>query len=229
MYWLAFLTGLMGSLHCAGMCGPIVLALPLEEKKSTFFINKSIYNLARIPAYVIIGLVFGLIGNMGQAFGIQQNISIITGVILLIYGITLLFFHRKLAIKGFSNGIVRLMQPFMKKKGSLAMFMLGFLNGFLPCGLVYIAAAYCIQAPEIHQSALIMVFFGLGTFPAMYSLSLSKLIFKTKSLKRFSTKVAPIISIIIGIVLLIRGLGLNIPYLSPTFKADEKKIECCKE
>ncbi|MGM0636097.1 MAG: sulfite exporter TauE/SafE family protein [Bacteroidota bacterium] len=219
MIWSAFVLGFLGSLHCVGMCGPIAFMLPVSQTnsaKKAFQI--SLYHLGRILAYAIIGLFFGLIGEGFSAFGFQQNLSIVIGVLMIL---TILIpqpylksFKITLPIYRLIGKIKSAIGQSFKKKSLDTFFNLGFLNGFLPCGLVYIAVFAAIAMNQTWQGSLYMMMFGLGTIPLMTGVVYSKGIIQKFTKNKFK-KIIPYVVVLMGILFILRGLGLGIPYLSP--------------
>ncbi|WP_339611121.1 sulfite exporter TauE/SafE family protein [uncultured Planktosalinus sp.] len=228
----AFLLGLFGSLHCVGMCGPIAFMLPVDHKnKVKKAIQTSSYHFGRLLAYALIGLVFGLLGKSFSLFGLQQQLSIAVGVLMiLVVVLPLKPFQNTWVSQLFYRFVSKLKQKMgasFKKKTTDTFLTIGFLNGFLPCGLVYIAVFASIAAGSLTQSSLYMLFFGLGTIPLMtvsvYASSFLKGINRQKV-----RKAIPVFVVIIGILFILRGMGLGIPYISPKpiNPQVDSKIEC---
>lgn len=232
MIWSAFILGLLGSFHCIGMCGPIALMLPLGKSTPVQKgIKISLYNLGRISSYALIGLVFGLLGEGLMTFGVQQQISILIGILMILV----------VLIPASQLNRFKLTQPFYKligqvkkemglafKKDAFSTFyQLGFLNGFLPCGLVYMAVFASIATPGLWESSAYMVLFGLGTVPVM-----AGIIYFKSYIEKISSwnprKIIPYAVVILGLLFILRGLGLGIPYLSPkpVNTPVDSKIEC---
>lgn len=229
--WTAFTFGLLGSLHCIGMCGPIALALPSYEKKSSLFLNRFIYNVSRSISYGILGLVFGLIGSGASLFGMQQDLSIFSGVLILFF----VFFPKiwtntegKLYQSPLIRQLNKTISKVFKSKSKFSQFSIGFLNGFLPCGFVYIALVASINQNHLIDSVLYMILFGLGTLPLMllYSISAGRLM-QIKGLNWFRLRTS--LSVLVAVLFIIRGLSLDIPYLSPVLKIknQEEHVSCC--
>lgn len=225
----ALLTGLIGSLHCAGMCGPLAIAFNLRGGGNGF-LHAVIYNSSRIFAYASLGLVIGLIGSGFSLAGWQQVISIITGVVILI------FIFGKKYFKGLNTGnnifqkllfkLRQLIQKQFSKHSLRSVSVLGFLNGLLPCGLVYIALAGALVTGDAFYGARYMIFFGLGTFPLMFVFALSGSYLSIKK-RLMLRKALPLFSIVIACLLIIRGLNLGIPYLSPQIVSEQHTVVCC--
>jgi len=220
MLYSAFILGIISSLHCIGMCGPIAMMLPIdhknEAKKATQIIT---YQLGRLSAYASIGLIFGLLGRGLFIAGIQQNISIFIGIAM----ISVALVPEKIFAKyNFSKPVYKIISKVksslgsqLKNKSYQSIFTIGLLNGFLPCGMVYTALFGAIAMQSAGFGILYMLLFGLGTVPLMtivvYINSVIKLPFRTKI-----QKIIPYAAVVIGALFILRGLGLGIPYISPS-------------
>jgi sulfite exporter TauE/SafE len=214
-YWTALALGFVGSLHCAGMCGPLALALPVTgHSVAGFAVGRVAYNLGRLVTYTSLGLLFGFIGQTLLVAGLQRWVSIGLGVALLLG----LVVSRKLAL---SAPIVRLlgrlklaMSGWLQTRTLTALAVLGGLTGLLPCGLVYVACAGAAATDHWHQGALYMFLFGLGTVPMMLGIGLSGRLLQG-SLRIKLRHLVPVSVLVLGALLILRGLSLGIPYLSP--------------
>lgn len=232
MLWSAVILGLLGSFHCVGMCGPIAFMLPVDRSNSTkkgFQIFS--YHFGRLLAYSLIGLIFGWVGKGLYIFGIQQQLSIAIGILMIaIVLIPVQTFNKY----NFSKPIYKLISKVksslgqaLKKKTADTFLTIGFLNGFLPCGLVYMAVIASLATQNALQSSLYMFLFGLGTIPLMTTaIYIGK--FLNSNIKQRIQKAIPVFVIIIGALFIIRGMGLGIPYLSPTpvVEMATSAIEC---
>ncbi len=214
----ALAIGFLGSFHCIGMCGPIALALPVPGSSIIFFSGRVLYNAGRLAAYGLMGLLFGFLGKGFVVWGFQQSLSIALGVIILV----LLFIPAKYKNKFFGlNLILKVTGPLKKsigslfKKNSLPSFLfIGFLNGFLPCGFVYVGLAGAAATGSPVTGMLFMVLFGLGTVPAMFVVSLfGKLI--NLNVRRKISRAVPVFAFMLALIFILRGMNLGIPYLSP--------------
>nr|WP_299073995.1 sulfite exporter TauE/SafE family protein [uncultured Allomuricauda sp.] len=215
----AIILGFLGSLHCLGMCGPIAFMLPLDQNNTTRKTTQLfIYHFGRLLAYGIIGLLFGFLGKGLSLFGIQQKLSIVIGVVM----IALVLIPSKYVLSGrLSRPIYTVLGKLksklgaeLKKKTPDVFLTIGFLNGFLPCGLVYMALLGAIGLAHGLQAGAYMILFGLGTIPLMTFVVFSRGLMKG-ALRQNLKKVIPVFVILIGILFIIRGLGLGIPYVSP--------------
>ncbi len=232
-YLSALVLGLVGSLHCAGMCGPIALALPLNNE--SWFSRVSgglLYNGGRIITYGLLGAIFGLAG-MGIALGgLQQYASIALGVIMILAVIIPRLGKAGSWVNRVTDRFTRIFSKplarLFRVRSYRSLFFIGFLNGFLPCGLVYIALAGALVTGKYYEGAIYMVLFGLGTIPMLLAISLAGN-FLTQQLRRQLSRIIPAVIIILGILFILRGLNLGIPYVSPKLdKKDGKEVmECC--
>jgi len=219
MLWSAIIFGLLGSFHCIGMCGPIAFMLPVDRSNTTRKIVQIItYHIGRMLAYAIIGLTFGLVGTSLYIFGLQQQLSIFIGVLMIV---VVLIPAKTFNKYNFSKPVYKLISKVksalgeaLKNKTNDTFLTIGFLNGFLPCGLVYMAVFASLATGSAIQSSLYMILFGLGTVPLMTSaIYLGK--FLNTTIKQRITKAIPIFIVIVGLLFILRGLGLGIPLLSP--------------
>lgn len=226
----AFLIGLGGSLHCIGMCGPLMFSSLINNTNGSIsFIDWLLYQSGRIIIYAIWGIVFGAIGTSARWFGLQQNISLNLGIgMLVILVLTKLFpaFERKfsniLLAQFWKSKLLSLLQS--KTKGSD--FIAGMLNGILPCGLVYVALAGATAVQEPIKGGLFMIVFGIGTLPL-----LSALLFFGKSMqvsvRKYITKWYPALIGLMAIMLIIRGMNLG-NFFSPAILPGNGTIVHCE-
>ncbi len=228
----AFILGLLGSFHCLGMCGPIAFMLPLNRTNAYKKVSQiTIYHAGRLLAYGIIGLIFGLIGKSLYIFGFQQQLSIITGLLMiLIVLIPQKTFNKYNVSKPIYKLISKVKSALgnaLKKKTPDTFLTIGFLNGFLPCGLVYMALFGAIAGGDILKGSFYMILFGLGTIPLMTTAIYFSNFLKGTARQKIQ-KVIPIFIVCVGLLFIIRGLGLGIPYLSPAPVIDSVSsgIEC---
>jgi uncharacterized protein len=223
--WMAFLLGLVGSLHCAGMCGPLALALPAAGNTApAYVLGRVTYNAGRIVTYCLLGIVFGLVGYTFLVAGLQRWVSIALGVALLLG----LFASRRLALSqpvtAVVNQLKSQMSVLLRRRSLAGLAVLGLLNGLLPCGLVYVACAGAAATGSTLAGASYMTAFGIGTVPMMLAISLSgKLV--PVSLRLKLVKTIPVCVFLLASLLILRGMSLGIPYLSPNMSAGG--ASCC--
>jgi sulfite exporter TauE/SafE len=224
--WTAFILGLVGSLHCAGMCGPLALALPAAGNTASGYVaGRAAYNLGRVITYCLLGVVFGLLGKTLWLAGIQRWVSIALGLALLAG----LFTSRKLALwRPVTLSVERLklhMSTLLRRRSFAALAALGLLNGLLPCGLVYVACAGATATSDVLAGAAYMAAFGAGTVPMMLAIGLSgKLV--PFSLRLKLQKAIPVSVFLLALLLILRGMSLGIPYVSPVLSAHGSPM-CC--
>lgn len=217
LFSIAFMTGLAGSFHCIGMCGPIALALPVGKLSYVqAFISRILYNLGRILTYSILGAVFGYFGKSLFVAGLQQQLSILIGILMLF----LMLPNRLISWRPFQK-ITHLIMRTVKKvfpiKSPLGFVFLGLLNGLLPCGFVYLALAGASATTTPIQGAIFMAFFGLGTAPMMFSIGFLPKFLSLNYRQKINTYL-PVYTLILAIFFIVRGMNLGIPYLSPKFE-----------
>lgn len=215
----AFILGLLGSFHCVGMCGPIAFILPVDRKNPVKkFGQIFLYHFGRIFSYALLGLIFGLLGKSLNLFGFQQQLSILIGLLMIF---VILIPQRTFNKYNFSKPVYRVISKVksalgkeLKKKSPDTFLTIGFLNGFLPCGLVYMAIFGAIASGNAWEGSLYMAFFGLGTVPLMTSaIYLGN--FLNAQVRQRIRKAIPVFVVIIGCLFVLRGMGLGIPYISP--------------
>jgi sulfite exporter TauE/SafE len=220
MLYTAFLFGLISSFHCIGMCGPIAMMLPVERNNPTKKVAQIItYHLGRLTAYGSIGLLFGLLGKGLFLAGIQQQMSVIIGIAMIVVIVTP---EKVFAQYNFSKPVFRWISKMkqtlgshFKNKSYKSLFIIGLLNGLLPCGMVYVALFGAIAMQSAGFGVLYMLLFGLGTVPMM-SVVVYVNSFLTVPFRNKIQKVIPYVGVIIGVLFILRGLGLGIPYVSPS-------------
>lgn len=225
--------GILGSFHCIGMCGPIALALPTHQLPPTNRIAAIfLYNIGRAIGYSLMGLVIGGLGKtISQVFGWQQGLSMIAGIMILLY-LLLRTFPRLLPKSNWlpNFGILhqQLSHYLHNVQKPTTYFTIGLLNAYLPCGLVYVALAAALALAHPANSALAMFGFGLGTMPLMVSVMVFSKYIALHWRQRIN-RLIPIFILFLGISLFVRGMGLNIPYLSPAIEQQGEKcaVSCC--
>lgn len=209
----------MGSFHCVGMCGPIAFMLPVDHNKPVKkLLQVFLYHIGRLTSYSILGLVFGFLGKGLYVFGMQQRLSIMIGIIMIA---VILIPYKTFSKYNFSRPIYSLLTKVknrlgkeLQKKSPDTFLTIGLLNGLLPCGLVYMALFGSIATASPWLGALFMVLFGLGTIPLMTSAVYFGSMLKGTA-KKSVQRLIPVFVILIGLLFILRGLGLGIPYISP--------------
>ena len=217
---LAFFIGLFGSVHCIGMCGPLAFAVPTVNNKWRLIVtDKVIYNIGRIVTYSFLGLLTGIIGKQLWLSGLQQGVSLVGGLLIIMAG-----FSRLLKIRMKGNRIVSFVLSPVTRLLNYALqhhrghLIVGLLNGFLPCGFVYLALIGAVNTSSPLASAQFMFWFGAGTFPLMLLATISSG-FIGPVIRRRINKAMPYLMVCLGFWFILRGLNLDIPYLSPATHA----------
>ena len=211
----AFILGLLGSVHCIGMCGPISLLLNTNSKNEIK--DRLFYNLGRTVTYTMLGFFTGLFGLGLHLAGMQNLISIFSGILLIFF---LLSPHiwKRFESKIYSFSLITKLKNLIYKIANQRQFLksgftLGILNGFLPCGMVYIAITASLQVGSVIGSAAFLSFFGFGTIPLMLlsSILTPRLLNKFKLLNQLKVS----LTVCLALIFILRGLNLGIPFISP--------------
>ncbi|ASZ14368.1 sulfite exporter TauE/SafE family protein [Chitinophaga pendula] len=216
------LLGFLGSFHCVGMCGPIALTLPVIHLSSTRKLaGILLYNAGRTTTYLLLGSLSGWLGQRFFIGGLQQWLSILLGILLLLLLCWQYILQKPLPqIPFFQQHVKSALGRLLTRRRFSTLFTIGFLNGLLPCGLVYIGITGAIATGSAWKGALFMTAFGIGTIPAMAAVSWFSQLLRVH-IRRF----IPVAIGMVALLLIVRGMNLGIPYISPALK--EKKVSCC--
>ena len=230
LLWTGFLFGLFGSMHCLGMCAPLIWALPQnKEKRALWWRNKLAYNLGRALTYASLGFLIGLIGETVSFAGFQQYLSIATGVLMIVFLVTTRGkIPQSFALKPLNNMVLKVkmrLGKLLQGNTFRSNITLGVYNGLLPCGLVYMALLASLSMSSLGGSALYMIFFGLGTFPMMLAAAVFGNSIRQWN-QRVFTRWVPRFVLLVALLLIFRGLNLGVPYLSPKLSADNDIVLC---
>lgn len=228
------LIGTAGSLHCLGMCGPLVLSLPVNSNSTFgFFSERLVYHIGRISLYATLGGIGGALGSVLSLGRWQQGLSVFLGLLMIVTSfyvagkIKLPFLERlKLSIGS------KLLQNAGKRIGYSRFFLMGLANGLLPCGLVYIALAGSLVGSSPIWGALYMTAFGFGSVPVLLLVSWLGLKASNR-LRPIMQRMMPYMLFIIGMLVTLRGMDLGIPMISPQIKQtatqEQPQMECCSK
>jgi uncharacterized protein len=204
MWWTALVMGFAGSLHCAGMCSPLAMAV---TSQNPFLWNKVIYNTGRIITYGILGMIAAGFGSMFMITPYQGILSFIIGALFLLMGIGAISGIQipliTRALNKFTNHLKSLFHFWLNKKNNFSVLIMGMLNGLLPCGLTYLAMTYCFIMPSMKEGFWFMILFGAGTWPVMIGFTWLLGIGFGKLKVNFQ-RITSIIFITIGVWLLVR-------------------------
>jgi sulfite exporter TauE/SafE len=201
-----FVLGLVSSLHCLQMCGPIVLAYSVSlSNPRQMLLAHAAYNSGRILTYVALGVVAGAagsgIGMLGRMAGLAAAARIVSGVGMILMGIVMVTPRKSLIqIKAPSRWFTA-PRPFSK-------FPLGLTLGFLPCGLIYAALIKAMDSGSALTGGLTMLAFGLGTAVALFAIGIASS-FAGARLGPWSNRLAAVSVTIFGVVLLWRGIAAH--------------------
>jgi len=217
--------GFFGSIHCLGMCGPIVLAIPFSGEPLKRILGTIIYNIGRVVTYSIMGFFFGLFGKGLAMAGFQQIVSIVLGVIMIL-SVLFPFLFKKIRLlekplDPINNFVKRRLVKLIQISTYKGLFLTGILNGLLPCGFVYVAVAGAIATGRIFDGIFFMSLFGLATIPLLAALAIFNALSSMK-FRHFYKKVLPTFVVVLGILFILRGLNLGIKYISPRFETGSK-------
>jgi sulfite exporter TauE/SafE len=226
-----FSLGAVSSLHCVGMCGPLALALPVHHlSKAQQLFSLLLYQLGRIITYSALGLIVGLAGRQIYIAGFQQWFSIIMGIVVLVLVILYWVYKNPLQpsiLKKLFIGVQSfMMKAFRSQKSSGSFLLFGMANGLLPCAMVYMAIAGALTTTQVSYSVLFMAMFGAGTLPAMMIIGYFGRMISLPVRNMFRQSI-PVFMCIVGIVLILRGMNLGIPFISPEFPAFHRQTVSC--
>jgi uncharacterized protein len=226
LIWTAFVLGLVGSLHCAGMCGPLALALPVVgNTRVSFTVSRFLYNAGRLLTYCVIGALFGVLGRSLSMAGLQRWVSVGAGILLLLGLMISTRAATKLPAWQTVAFLKRAFGSLLRRRTFASLFLLGAINGLLPCGLVYVAAAGATATGDVLSALFYMLAFGAGTLPVMLGFGLAgkrlQIVFRFRM-----QKLIPISVTLLALLLLARGMSLGIPYLSPDLSAASPAGSC---
>ncbi len=220
LYWTALSVGFFGSFHCAGMCGPLALALPAGNGSILSHITgRLLYNLGRVFTYATLGAVAGLLGRSFSIRGWQSDISIFSGVLIIVM---VLLSNKKISgmlnqrIVGISFHLKGLLKSLLRKHSLPSLFAFGAVNGILPCGFVYLALAGAATTKSPAEGVLYMILFGMGTIPMMFTIALSGSLLTVRA-RNTINKITPFIAIALAVFLIHRGSVLR-----------DEEHSCCK-
>ena len=227
----AFLLGLISSFHCVGMCGPLAIAVPVQHLSPIAKrLAIMLYHTGRIITYTLLGLIFGVLGRHIFIAGFQEKASLVLGSIILFVVI-----YQRLSrnsytppfVQYFTDKLQDIMRKLWGQHSSFSSFLLGMTNGLLPCGMVYFALAGALSSASITGSVLFMALFGLGTLPLMLSVHFLGTSYFTASFRSKARELVPVFIGCMGVLLILRGLNLGIPFISPYLGNEAGKVISC--
>jgi sulfite exporter TauE/SafE len=207
------------------------MALPISGQ-SNFqkWVSILLYHFGKISSYTVLGILLGLFGSSLPLFGVQENLSIVIGSIMLLYVLYVFLIKSKWKIPFFKSNmlytiIIKKMGTLLKSKSRGSFYLIGFLNGLLPCGMVYVALTSALATQSVVQGGMIMAFFGLGTMPALIMVAIGGQ-YMGRAVRTKLQSLLPVFIFSMGILLILRGLNLGIPYLSPQTGIGTAVVPC---
>jgi uncharacterized protein len=228
MFWTAMILGFAGSLHCMGMCSP--LAMAVTNLSPNMIVSRLLYNSGRIFTYGIFGSIVASIGAGLPLMRYQNLLSIVLGIALLVIGcagISLLkipFFTS--AMGGMSLFVKKLFSKYLRTKSYASTFLLGSLNGFLPCGLSFLALTYTITLSGPVEGFVFMAMFGVGTLPVMLGFT-SVLHWVVHKFHVSTQRLTTIMLVVSGALLIARVFIVHLPQ-SGSFADSVVDIVVCR-
>ena len=217
----ALVLGLAGSGHCLGMCGPLATMVPRSglEGRAGLIADRLVYHLGRVLVYAMLGVVMSAGLTAVDLDRFERPLAIVSGVLMIIIAVLPHITKRSITPRWIAARWSAGAQWFARRlRGQASVrrtFVLGMVNGMLPCGLVVAALVGAVGTGRPDQAALFMVMFGLGTVPALFILGIA-LSVGGHGLQRQLHRLTPVLTVLAGALILVRGLGLGIPYLSPS-------------
>ena len=223
----ALILGLAGSLHCLGMCGPLVSVLESVSLQKKWSLSQTLYHMGRWTTYSTLGIIVGSVGQGFATMGLQRWAVLLAGITMLL----LLFFPSlsraiKLPASRLAQRLRLVMSAALRSQRHHHRFLFGILNGLLPCGLVYTALAGSLAAEQAWKGGLFMLLFGIATTPALATVSQLTAWIRDR-FKAATTQRLKLAFSIIALLVLLRGANLGIPFFSPHFETQTKQMECC--
>ena len=201
--------------HCVGMCGGIVIAYSgtkIDQKwgKTKQAISHLFYSFGRVLTYMTLGAMFGYLGGVASFSNTANGVLwIVAGIAMILAGLSLLGKTKFLHIieHSFSKSIwyQQSFKSLLRNQSLLSFFLLGMLNGLLPCGFVYFFAITSASTGDPFLGALVMFIFGISTIPALFSLGFFVGIFKQASFRNIMIKLAAIAVLVYGVFTIYNG------------------------
>jgi sulfite exporter TauE/SafE len=233
MFWQVFIPGfvlgIISSFHCVGMCGPLALSLPMAQfSPREKVLGILLYNIGRVATYSILGIIFGLFGRQIFIAGYQQGFSIAIGAVILFVFLLSLFRKKITSIRiadRVFKGVQSLVVRFLRLQTLGGLFVTGMANGLLPCGMVYLAITGAMATGNLWLGMEFMAAFGLGTMPLLLILTLAGFVIGIRA-RSFFRRLTPYAFLLMSVLLILRGLNLGIPFLSPSFTAVSTSVPC---
>lgn len=228
-----FLLGIAGSMHCAGMCGPLVMALPVHsDARVGRILDRIVYNVARVATYGAMGALVGFGAGAFDLVGYGRIASLVAGALMVITAVAQLLWHMNILPTAWVHRRITPLRSAAlsaaKDRPRSGMVLLGVVNGLLPCGLITSALVGSAVGGDVLSGAVFMMSFGLGTAPMILALSFGASELRQRLGLRLGL-VLPLIAILVGGLVMLRGMALGIPYVSPSHATHHSQAACCAE
>jgi sulfite exporter TauE/SafE len=207
--------GLLGSLHCIGMCGGLVSAVAMS-RPTIWWPGLFGYQIGRVTTYTLFGLIAGLFGTaLGHIGGwpMLRALAVIAGVLMIVFGLNLAGWlpdplRRFTAYISQRIGLAKLAHRLAGQASLSGWYVMGMANGLLPCGLVYAALGLSLASGDTASAVSMMFFFGIGTIPSMmFAPSLIRKL--TPELRGWSLRIAGVIVIVLGVMTTMRDGSMH--------------------
>ncbi len=211
-----FIAAFLGSLgHCIGMCGGFVLAytsakIGQDWSKTHQSSAHLFYNIGRVTAYILLGALFGWIGSAFViSLGVWGSVNIIIGILMILLGLSLMGKLRiltKIEASVSDNGLYKKIYKFLiQSKSFFSFYALGVLNGFIPCGLVYIFATFALASGSVGSGMIVMAVFGLATMPALFGFGFFASLVQKSRFRNVALTAAAVLIVAFGLFTTLKG------------------------
>jgi len=204
--------------HCSGMCGGFVVAYTSSKiderwRKSYQSLAHLLYNLGRVTTYTILGIIFGFIGSLFTVGMMAKGVLfLILAIVMILMGLSFLGksnFLTSIEVSiDSSNGFKRAVRSLLGKQNLISFYLLGVLNGAIPCGFVYFFLAGAVATADPLLGGFVMLLFGLSTIPTLFTLGFVVGFLKSGKLRNFMIKLAGITIILYGIFMGFKAIML---------------------
>ena len=227
MFLYLFILGLGGSLHCVGMCGSLSLIAPMNRNSMLSMAKEmAMYHSGRILTYIILGAIIGSVGHLFEFNQIQSYLSIAFGTLLLLYGLNKFFGTSLFKASYVQNKmVVSLYNKVLTSKLKSTSFLLGLLNGIVPCGLVYSAMALSFMNADLVMGGINMMAFGIGTLPLLllFTFGMNNPTFKSYFKSPY---VSATLFSLSGLFIMYKSISLVLPQETTLWSAVMNPIMC---
>lgn len=230
MWWSALILGFVSSLHCMGMCAPLQAVAMGAAGSNTHKSNILTYHTSRILTYGFLGIIAAIAGKGLGLENWQQQASLLSGLLLL-FAFAAFYFLKldRQLLKVIYPLISRIRTNLQKNKSSKVLYFggSGMINGLLPCGMVYLAIFPAMGSGSLFSAFTYMLLFGAGTLPLLVLTNFGAISF-FQGKAGLVQKAIPVMVVVTATLLILRGMDLGIPYLSPQQPIAGASTEVCQ-